>query len=288
MSEQPFDSTRFAAAARRGWDEAAMGWKRWAPAIERAAQTINDRLVEMAGIGPGDHVLDVATGYGEPLVTILDRVGPAGRAVATDISPEMIALARERPRRSGLTNATFHVSNAESLEIPEVGFDAAVCRWGIMLMADPDACLRRLHERLRPGGAIALAVFGEPAKTPWLSVAGGTVRRELGLGPPPPDEPGIFRFADGVDLERRLAAAGFERVVAERVGGAFVVDSAESYVRFLQERARDIVKLLEDERPERQEAIWQAVAEEARQYQRKRDGVSLPFECHCIATHKPG
>lgn len=285
MNEQ-FDPVRFAETARRGWDDVAMGWKTWAATLERSAQVVNHRLVEMAGIGPGDRVLDVATGYGEPLMTILQRIGAEGHAVATDLSPRMIELAHERTREAGFANATYHACNAETLEIPEADFDAAVCRWGIMLMGDPDACLRRLHELLRPGGAVAMAVFSEPPNTPWLTVGGATVRRELGLGPPAPDEPNIFRFADTGELEQRFEVAGLERIVTERVGGEVVYDSPAAYVRCLQDIARDIVRLLEDEPPERQDAIWQAVADAAREHQRSDGQVHLAFECHCIAGYK--
>lgn len=287
MSEHRLDPARFAETARRGWDDVAAGWKKWAPTIERAAQVVNDRLVDMAGVQPGRRVLDVATGYGEPLVTALERIGPTGHAVATDLSPQMIELARERIAQSGLTNVTFHACNGETLEIPESDFDAALSRWGLMLMGDPDACLRRIRKLLRPGGAVAAAVFSEPANSPWLTVAGSTVRRELGLAPPGPDEPNIFRFADAGELARRLGAAGFEDIALERVAGECVYDSADAYVQFLQDAARDIVRLLEDRPPERREATWRAVAEEARQYQAADGRVRLGFECHCVVGCTP-
>lgn len=145
MSERPFNPEQFTESARRGWDSAASGWKKWAPTIEAGAQVVNDRLVDMAGLEPGHKALDIATGYGEPLMTILRRVGPTGHVVATDLSLEMIELARERAAEHSLSNATFYPCNGESLEIPETDFDAALCRWGLMLMADPDACLRRLQ-----------------------------------------------------------------------------------------------------------------------------------------------
>lgn len=287
MTERPFDPTQGTQAARRGWDSVASGWKKWAPTIEAGAQVVNDRLMEMARLEAGYSVLDIATGYGEPLVSALERVGPTGGAVATDLSPEMIALARERVAELGLTNVTFYACNGETLEIPETDFDAALCRWGLMLMADPDACLRRVHGLLKPGGRVAMAVFSDPAKSPWLAIAGATVRRAVGTGPPDPDEPNIFRLADSVDLERRFRAAGFREVVLEQVAGTYVHESPEAYTRFLQDVARDIVRLLEGQPPERQHAIWQAVAEAVQPYQASDGRVHLDFECHCIAARKP-
>ena len=286
MSHEATEPDRFTESARRGWDSVASGWKKWAPTIEGAAQVVNERLVDMAGIQPGHRVLDIATGYGEPLVTILERVGPNGHAVATDLSSEMIGLVRERIAESGVTNATFHVCNAETLEIPEADFDAALCRWGLMLMVDPDACLGRTRELLKSGGRVAMAVFNEPASSPWLSLAGATVRGELGMGPPAPDEPNIFRLADSNELERLFYAAQYVDITLEQVKSECVYDSPEAYVQFLKDCARDISRLIEEEPAERQEAIWQAVADAARGYQASGGEVRLGFECHCIAGRK--
>ncbi len=227
MSERRFDPVQFTEAAREGWNSAALGWKMWAPTIEAGAQVVNDRLVELAGLQPGQKVLDIATGYGEPLVTAAQRVAPGGRAVATDLAPEMIRLAQERVAGLGLDNVVFHVCNGEVLDIPESDFDAALCRWGLMLMSDPDACLRRVHELLKPDGRVAMAVFNEPATSPFVAVAGGIVRREVGLGPPSSDEPGIFRLADVRDLRERFEGAGFRNVMIEQVGGMLEFDSAQ-------------------------------------------------------------
>lgn len=287
MNENTLDSAQFTESARRGWDSAASGWKKWSPMLEAAAQVINDRLVEMAEVRGGHKVLDIATGYGEPLVTILKRIGPDGHAVATDLSEQMIELARERIVEAGFDNVTFHVCNGETLDIPESGFDAALSRWGLMLMADPDACLRRTHELLAPGGHMAIAVFSEPANSPWLTVAGFTVRRELGVGPPAPDEPNIFRLADAADLQRRFDAAGFDEIRLEQAASECVFDSPESYIRFLKDAARDITRLLEGESPERQEEVWAAVADEACRHQGEDGRIHLGFECHCIAGRRP-
>jgi SAM-dependent methyltransferase len=286
MSEGRFDPAQFVQRAREGWNAVALGWKTWAPTIEKGAQIVNDRLVAMAELQPGQKVLDIATGYGEPLVTAAHQVGPRGRVIATDLSPAMLALARERAVALGLQNVEFYECNGETLDIPQRDFDAALCRWGLMLMPQPDACLRRVHDLLVADGQIAMAVFSEPAKSPFVAVGGGTVRREVGLGPPAPDEPGIFRLADAADLQRRFRDAGFREVTIEQVNGIFEFDSAEAYVRFIRDIARDIVKFLDDQPPARQANIWQTVADAVRQYQTPEGTVRLGFECHCVAGRK--
>ncbi len=287
MSGRPFDPAQWEEAARQGWDSAAPGWKQWASTIEAGAHGVNERLLDMARLEAGQKVLDIATGYGEPLVSALERIGPAGSAVATDLSPEMLALTRDRVAALGFTNVAFHETSGETLNIPETGFDAALCRWGLMLMADPDACLQRVHALLKPGGRVAMAVFSEPQHSPWLAIAGMTVRREVGVGPPSPGEPNIFRLADAVDLQRRFRMAGFSEIALEQVRGTCVYDSPEVYTRFMRDVARDIVRLLEGQTSERQEAVWGSVAEAVRPYQGTNGEVRLGFECHCIAARKP-
>ncbi len=286
MSERPFDSVRFTEMAREGWNAAAMDWKTWAPTIEKGGQMVNDRLVDLAGLTPGQKVLDIAIGYGEPMVTAAKRVGSTGQVVATDLSPAMLDLAKERASELGLQHIEFYACNGETLDIPHADFDAALCRWALMLMPHPDACLRRVNDLLKAGGRAAMAVFSEPAKSPFVALAGSTVRREVGLGPPAPDEPGIFRLADADDLHKRFQAAGFHHVVIEQVSGSFAFDSPDAYVRFTRDLARDIVRFLQDQPPARQEEIWQLVADATKQYETPDGTIRLGFECHCVSGQK--
>src|SRR5579872_2154402 len=100
--------------------------------LERAAQHVSDRLVELARLGPGARVIDIASGAGDPALTAARKVGPTGMVIATDQSPAMLELARQRAAALGLRNMKFFVTGAEELKVEEGGFDAALCRWGLM------------------------------------------------------------------------------------------------------------------------------------------------------------
>ncbi len=106
MSTQAFDPAQYRAAQRQEWDTVAAGWRKWWQVFERGAQHLSDRMVEVAGVQPGHRALDIATGIGEPAVTVARRVGPSGHVVATDNSPGMLDIARERAASSGCTNAS--------------------------------------------------------------------------------------------------------------------------------------------------------------------------------------
>ena len=130
MSSQTFDAERFKRDSRSSWDAAAAGWEKWWPLFERAAQKVSNRLVELAGIEPGDRVLDIATGTGEPAITAARAVGPNGRVIGVDHSPGMLAVARRRASALGLTNVEYREGDAASLGEPAGSFDAVLCRWG--------------------------------------------------------------------------------------------------------------------------------------------------------------
>ena len=99
MADQSDDVRRLKNEQKRDWDAAAAGWKKWWAVLEHGAQPVSDRLVELAGVGAGARVLDVATGSGEPAVTAARRAAPGGRVIAVDQSPGMLSIARERAGR---------------------------------------------------------------------------------------------------------------------------------------------------------------------------------------------
>ena len=185
MSDQNPDDLKIKGQQKAAWDDSAEGWKRWWPTFERAAQTVNDRLVELAGLRAGNRVLDIATGSGEPALTAARAVGPSGRVVAVDMSPGMLAIARERIDAAHLNNVDLVESDAESLKLDPHSFDAVVCRWGLMFMPDLDGVVRGLHRALKPGGHFATAVWSFADKVPMCGLARDAIRQITGIVPPP-------------------------------------------------------------------------------------------------------
>jgi ubiquinone/menaquinone biosynthesis C-methylase UbiE len=117
---QAFNSEDFKAQQRRMWDNAAAGWQAWWPSFERGAQKATDKIAELAEIEPSDWVLDIATGIGELAVTAARKVMPDGKVVATDISPQMLAIAKTRAESLGLDSVIeFREIDGEKLDLPE-------------------------------------------------------------------------------------------------------------------------------------------------------------------------
>jgi ubiquinone/menaquinone biosynthesis C-methylase UbiE len=120
-------------AERQSWDSVANNWKKWWKTIERGAEKVSRRLIELAEIKPGSRVLDIATGIGEPAITAANQIGNNGHILATDISPQMLSVAKQRAISLGLQNVIeFKEGDTETIDLPSSTFDAVLCRWGLM------------------------------------------------------------------------------------------------------------------------------------------------------------
>ena len=175
-----FDPVRYRDAARAEWGAAAAGWRAWAGVLEAddAGLAVSRTLVELAGIGPGSYVLDVAAGYGEPGLTAAGR-RPGGEVVCTDLSGPMLAVGRERAAAAGLANLEFVEAGAGA------GLRAAPGR-----RAEPPGPPVRPRRRRDAGPAAVVPGPGRALGRRCLGPAGpGPVRRP-GAGHPGRAGPG--------------------------------------------------------------------------------------------------
>ena len=251
---------------KRDWDQVAAGWNKWWPVFEKAAQHVSDRLIELAGVKLGDRVLDIATGIGEPAVTAARRVGQTGRVIASDQSPGMLGIARERAAALGVTNMDFRESDAQSLALSERDFDAVVCRWGFMFMADLNGALEGIRSRMKAGARLATAVWSTPDKVPMITIGAPSVRQLANLPPPVPGTLDPFRLSDTSILEGALSACGFKSIIIERRQVVFEFESAEVFTQFRREVSGPFRALLERQTPDLREQIVSTVVEAARAY----------------------
>src|SRR4051812_37997539 len=179
---EQFDATAYKAETRKVWDAACPGWEASLEYFERGAAPVTARLLELAGLRPGQSVLDVATGHGEPALTAASVVVPTGRVIGVDLSPRMVEAARARAK--GTDQATFAEADLEDLDGLEAGgFDAVLSRFGLMFAVDHVATFRTLARRLRPGGVLAAAVWGPPDQH-LMSVGPMALGERVGLPAP--------------------------------------------------------------------------------------------------------
>lgn len=170
------------------------------------------RLVELAGLRPGQRVLDVASGTGLAAFLAARAVGPAGRVLATDFSPGMLEVARQTAVRLGLSNVTFAQMDAEALDLPEASQDAVLCALGLFLLRQAPRAAADIRRILVPGGRFTCSVWGAAdAHEPFAIFYGAYAKYDANIGAPAMGRPGV--------LERLLREAGFADVAIRRETG---------------------------------------------------------------------
>jgi SAM-dependent methyltransferase len=260
------DAGEFREGQRRDWESASAGWRKWSELIDAETRAVAERMVKMAGIGPGDRVLDVAAGYGEPSLTAARVVGPEGSVVSSDISAGMLAYGRERAAAANIENIEFLESDAASLDLPEQSFDAALSRFGIIFEPDGEGAAARIRGFLKPGGRMAIASWGPPERVPMLAVPMMTAMKRLDLSPPPPGTPGPLSRPTPEAIGGLLEGGGFTGVVVEELELEMEWESAEEFTQFVKEIAPPVSNLLKPHPEEVQEETWAAITEAVREY----------------------
>ena len=205
MAEQIWDSfARLNAGDRFKAQSAEMG------------AAVTEAIVEAAQLASGMRALDVACGAGEPSISLAMRLkemgGEAGSGTGSVIGMDMagapLEVARERARVRGLDNVEFVQGDVHAMPFAGGSFDRVTSRLGVMFFADLAMALAEMHRVLRPGGGVALLVWG-PMEQPYFETTIGTVRRmrpELAV---PETARSMFKFGKAGTLSRALAEAGF-------------------------------------------------------------------------------
>jgi ubiquinone/menaquinone biosynthesis C-methylase UbiE len=201
------------------WSDVAPGWDRWRDRIEEGDGVITDALFAAAGPLPSARVLELGAGTGEMAARLAAEVGADGSVLASDEADGMVKLLTTR--LSGLSNVTVDRLDLTAIALDDDAVDAALCRMGLMLVADPARATSEVRRVVRPGGRFAVAVWAEPAANPWLAVTGmAAVMQGVLPGPPPAGPGGPFSLADPAMLRSLLEQAGFTDVSIEAVEGS--------------------------------------------------------------------
>ena len=257
-----FDPDKFRQVTRAQWESAAEAWDRWGPLVGRWLGAATETMLDMARVGPGSRVLDVAAGAGEQTLTAARRVGPAGRVLATDISPTILQYAAAAARREGLAQVeTLELDGERHDTLPEGSFDAAISRVGLIYFPDQQRALAGIRHALRPGGRFAAVTYSTPDRNAFFALPVGIIRRRAKLPPPLPGQPGPFsQGADGV-LAKSLEQAGFRDVEVRQVPSPVCLPSAAECVRFERESFGALHQMMAAMSDAEREATWQEIAE---------------------------
>jgi SAM-dependent methyltransferase len=212
-----FDPVEYRVESRKRWGAQAAGWRRHADELRHATMPVTAWMVEAVAPQPGQTILELAAGPGDVGFLAAELIIPGGTLITTDVAPEMLTAAQERAKELGIDNVRFLQVDAEAIDLPAASVDAVLCRWGFMLLADPEAGLRETRRVVRPGGRVALAAWTTPDENTWLS---GAMRELVERGlfeAPDPTTPGAFTWAREGAIAETLDVAGFDDIEVDTV-----------------------------------------------------------------------
>lgn len=233
------------ARERRAWASVADGWQRRNELLTRGAAPVTEKIIDLARIASGHHVLDIASGVGEPSLTIAKHVGASGRVIGTDLTEEMLTHARRKAVLQNIGQIEYHCVDGDTLDFPAASFDAVTCRWGLMFMPDPVACLRLAHGVMKEGAHLAVACWDTPDKNPFVSLLIQELSKHMDVPRPPPGAPGIFALADPQRLQQVIEAAGFHNVELASVEINVVeVEDGRAYWEAMSDLAAPVMTLV--------------------------------------------
>ena len=262
--------------SRAVWDDMAPGWEHHREFMWRTTRHVGEWLVEHVGPRPGDVILDVARDPGEVGFLAAPLVGDTGKVVETDFAPAMVEVARRRAAEVGLDNVETRVLDAQAMDLDDDSVDGIVCRWGFMLMLDPQTALRECRRVLRDGRRLALSVWAGPEKNPWVTVTGMTMMQ---LGHEPAGDPfgpgGMFSLADHDTLRSVLSEAGFRDVTIEDMPVEWRFDSFDQSWEFTTQVAGAMAALVK-ELPDEEVARLRSALESNEETFRTESGLALP------------
>lgn len=277
MVATQFNPIRYKETTREQWQQAADAWHRWGPTIEAWLGESTRVMLDLARIGIGDRVLDLASGAGEPALTIAERVGPTGSVLATDIAPNILAFAAQAATDRGLANVETRVMDGEILELPDESFDIVTSRVGLIYFPDQQGALAETRRVLKPGGRVGAIVYTTPERNPFFSIPVGIIRKRAGLPAPAPGQPGPFSLGGEGVLAAAFERAGFKQVTTDVVQAPLRMASAADCVRFERESFGALHQMLSGLSELEQEAAWDEITRELAQFEGP-DGFAGPCE----------
>jgi ubiquinone/menaquinone biosynthesis C-methylase UbiE len=245
---------------RDRWAQAAPGWNAHRDVFRTLTLPVSSRLIDAVSPQPGQTILELAAGVGDVGFLAAELIKPNGTLICSDFSPEMLTAAQERAQELKIDNVRFRQIDAESIDLETASIDAIICRWGYMLMPDPQAALRESRRVLKQGGRLAFAAWTGPEQNMWASV--GRVELAKAGAIELPDEsssdqfvPGQFAWANKQDIIDALNASGFTDFSIERVSFPMYYPSFEEWWQSRIEMAPSICGAICDLSADRQAEV---------------------------------
>jgi SAM-dependent methyltransferase len=198
----------FRAESRRRWDDQAAGWESRRDLLRTATMPVSAWMIEAIDPQPGHTLLELAAGTGDTGLLAAELIEPGGTLICSDFE---------------------QIDADTSIDLETASVDGVLCRWGYMLLADPERALRETRRVLRPGARVALAAWADREDNPWSDLPSGELIRRGLVEPPPADAPGQFEWAREGLVAEHLEAAGFSEHHVEALEFSYDFRSAADW-----------------------------------------------------------
>jgi len=249
------------------WNAIAESWHRWIPQMHTWYEPATQLMLDLAKVGSGSRVLDIAAGDGDQSLTAAERVGSSGYVLAIDKAEKLLAIAERAAREAGYPNIETRLMDGENLDLPENSFDAVICRFALMFFDDPVRGLEGVKRVLKTKGKFSAVVYADNGDPEFLTAL-TTVQKYLGIAQPAqPAKPAATSLGNMEVLEQTFAKAGFVNVDVHPLTLQVKMASTKECVRYLQDTSPTIRELLIHLSANNRDEVWQAVNKALARYE---------------------
>ncbi len=274
------------ATLRGMWSAVSGSWVEHADYVDRRQAGVVERMLHLTAPGPGMRVLELACGPGGLGLAAAPRVLPGGDVVLSDVVAEMTAIAACRAAELGLAHVATTELDLEHITEPDRSYDVVLCRDGLMFTPDPSRAAREIGRVLRPGGRVALTVWGPRDRNPWLGLVFDGVGATLARPVPPPGVPGPFALSDADHLASLFTDAGLVDVEVEEVAVPVRAPSFETWWTTTSTLAGPLAMILHQMSPDALQALRSRLEHDVEDY-RIPAGLELPGVTLLLSARRP-
>jgi ubiquinone/menaquinone biosynthesis C-methylase UbiE len=237
---------KFRDVQKDAWNKSAAGWKKWDEMTMNFMRPAGDEMISMLQLRGDENVLDVATGTGEPGLTIASKL-KNGKVTGVDLAEQMLSVARDNAMKRGIKNFDTVCCDVSDLPFEDNTFDAISCRYGFMMFPDMKMALSEMVRVLKPGGRIVTAVWNTPEKNFWVANSMETMITRLNLNRPVQGAPGIFRCCQKGLMADLFRETGLKNIEEKEVQGKLSCETLATYWSFITETASPVAFFKADE-----------------------------------------
>ena len=228
---------------KKAWDTVSNGWKKWNDFTMNFLMPMGEAIIKALDIKSNDVVLDIASGTGEPAFSIA-AIAKNGNVYATDLSEEMLSIARTYADERDISNIEFKAANVSDLPFTNNFFDEISCRMGFMFFPDMQLAAKEIFRVCRNGGKMAVSVWAGAENNDWSTTITKVLAKHIEIPRPPVNAPGMFRCAAPGLMKQLFEDAGFKNVNEETISGTVDFETAENYWLNRTEMSEPVVNLL--------------------------------------------